>query len=848
MRTFSLTTLVLAIAIGMLLLVSIFFVSANYISSQNAIERETSKTLSYRNKIAEIYMKDSLHTSTRAITEIASQFHLRGQLSQDRLDNIIKKLSDFPASQDGRYTDILALVKPNQKLIRNLSSPLAPKSREILSHYLSREQMTEHWRLVTVSNEKGKVGALIKSVGIVEKEYGQVLAYIVFGTSLAKNSPITNSIQQNAEVDGMELLNEDIVLTTPFQGVINNKETSYKSQTKEISLNAGSEKLFIRSYMKSAAHEELDAAYQKNLLMMVLISGVSILIAFVLIRKITLTSFRHLLDYSEELQKKTGTAHYEPGSIVEFNALGKALEEMMASVQKSQLALQESERTQRDILNNTSSVIYMKDLGGRYLFINSVFEKLFNLSNQDIIGKTDFDIFPRPNAEEFRANDQEVIETGELIEFEETAKNDDGEHHYISVKFPLKHADGRIYALCGISTDITERISLEEQVRRSQKMEAIGQLTGGIAHDFNNILGIVLGNLQLLQFTLPDDDEAQSSIEKAISGVQRGTDITRKLLGFSRKDKGSIVQTSVSEIIENLTDLISKSLTASINIVTDLDPEIWKVNVNPGDLQDAILNISLNAKDAMPEGGVLVIETNNKVLDKAYTKRNPGVKEGEYVMITISDTGTGISREIKEKIFEPFFTTKEQGRGTGLGLSLVYGFVQRSGGHIKIYSEAGKGTSIRIYLPRSDKDTIEETGTPVIQSAPPTGNETILVVDDEEALLEVAETYLTRLGYKVLTAISGSDALNILYKHQDIDMLFSDIIMPGKINGYQLATSCREKYPSIKILLTSGFTKEREKYEGGGSPFLNTLSKNILNKPYNQDELAQAIRDVLDKN
>jgi len=398
-----------------------------------------------------------------------------------------------------------------------------------------------------------------------------------------------------------------------------------------------------------------------------------------------------------------------------------------------------------------------------------------------------------------------------------------------------------------LATDITERKQLERQVQRSQKMDAIGQLTGGIAHDFNNILGIVMGNLELLTEVIPSDDNAANYVKNALKGVNRGTEITRKLLGFSGRNTQKSQITPVNDFISNIEDLIAKSLTTSIKVETHLADDIWAVDINPGDLEDTLLNLSLNARDAMPNGGTLVIETVNKTLNNDYLQSNPDDQSGDYVMISVSDTGIGMSDEVRDKVLEPFFTTKAHGKGTGLGLSMVYGFVQRSGGHLKIYSEIDKGTVIRLYLPRAKGPVDNTSPENPIRTQLPQGTETILVVDDEEALRAVASTRLKAFGYNILEAQNGVHALKIIKENKNIDLLFTDIVMPGTMDGYQLSLAALKTRPNLKVLVTSGFTKRQGNFFQKNKTILAHLHENLLNKPYNKAELAIAIRKTLDQ-
>ena len=398
---------------------------------------------------------------------------------------------------------------------------------------------------------------------------------------------------------------------------------------------------------------------------------------------------------------------------------------------------------------------------------------------------------------------------GESSFFEFRGSSEHLPQYFSSSFVPIKDEKGAVQRLMGITVDLSETKANENALRRSQKMDAIGQLTGGIAHDFNNILGIIMGNLELLKTKLSGDESALERIEKALKGTQRGADITRKLLRFSRDKAQEDQLICANDIISNIDDLVAKSLTVAIEIQTHLSEGLWPIRVDPGDLEDAILNLSLNAKDAMPEGGTLIIETTNKVLDESYVKSNPESRSGEFIMISVSDTGTGMSEDVKERVLEPFFTTKEQGKGTGLGLSMVYGFIQRSGGHIKIYSELGEGTALHLFLPRErngedNKDTKQRSPINL-----PRGTETILIVDDEDALLDIASEYLSPLGYTLLTANNAKKALAIIKENNTINLVFSDIIMPGDMDGYHLAEASIKAYPNLKVLLASGFTKKR---------------------------------------
>ena len=508
-----------------------------------------------------------------------------------------------------------------------------------------------------------------------------------------------------------------------------------------------------------------------------------------------------------------------------------------------------AEQRTRNFAESSSDWFWEMDADLRFTYLSKQFEEATKLKIADIIGIRRWERPSQQGKSELWANHKSDMEAARPFKnFEYSAMLENGETLQLSISgVPVFDANGIFAGYHGSTTDITHRKDLEEQIRRSQKMEAVGQLTGGIAHDFNNILAIVLGNLHILERILPSDEKALDRIDKATKGALRGADLARKLLGFSRTDAGGVSVISINAFIENLEDLIAKSLTASINVETALADNLWRVEINSGDLEDVILNLSLNARDAMPEGGLLYIETMNKTLDEDYFRRNPDGQPGEYVMISVGDTGAGMSQEIQEKVFEPFYTTKEQGKGTGLGLSMVYGFIQRSNGHIKIYSEIGKGTTFRLYLPRAIKPAKNQIDTEFEVENLPTGTEKILVVDDEDDLLDIAVFYLNELGYETIKAENGKQALEILSQAHDIDLLFSDVVMPGGLDGYQLALAVHELYPKFRVLCTSGFTKKQADLDLGEDEYLINLNNNLLSKPYNMTELAYAIHRTLNE-
>jgi PAS domain S-box-containing protein len=393
-----------------------------------------------------------------------------------------------------------------------------------------------------------------------------------------------------------------------------------------------------------------------------------------------------------------------------------------------------------------------------------------------------------------------------------------------------------------IGRDITERMALESQLRQAQKMEAVGQLTGGVAHDFNNILTVIIGMTELLSDVLGGDQKLGPIVQAIDEAASRGAQLTQRMLAFARKQPLQARNIDLNEIIGRAAVMLRRTIGEDVAVKLALAEGLWPALADPAQIEDVILNLAVNARDAMPNGGQLVIETSNIYLDEQYAAQNLEVAAGDYVSVVVTDSGTGMPPEVVERVFEPFFTTKEVGRGTGLGLSMVYGFVKQSRGHVKIYSEVGHGTSIKLYLPRATATVEERVEGPAARlTANPGGDEMILVVEDSATVRQVTVGILRGLGYRVQEAEDGHAALAILKEAGEIDLLFTDLIMPNGIDGQELLRRARALRPGLKALFTSGYSEQFLKGRGPGEAGVP-----LLNKPYRTRSLAEAVRGVLD--
>jgi PAS domain S-box-containing protein len=392
-----------------------------------------------------------------------------------------------------------------------------------------------------------------------------------------------------------------------------------------------------------------------------------------------------------------------------------------------------------------------------------------------------------------------------------------------------------------IGRDLTEKQAAEAQFRQAQKMDAVGQLTGGVAHDFNNILTVITGTIGILGDAVADRPELASIARLIDDAAERGAQLTKHLLAFARKQPLQPREVDVNALAMEAAKLLHPTLGEQIEVSPKLSEDAWPALADPNQLTTAILNLALNARDAMPNGGKLTLETRNVYLDEGYASIHSDITVGNYVMIAVSDTGTGIPPENLEKVFDPFFTTKDVGKGTGLGLSMVFGFVKQSGGHVKIYSEVGHGTSVKIYLPRASG--LQETASEAEASSTMRGgNETILVVEDDALVRKYVITQIASLGYGTLQAANATEALKLVESGVPIDLLFTDVIMPGGMNGRQLVEAATQLRPTLRVLFTSGYTENAIVHHGRLDAGVLLLAK-----PYRKPELARMIRVALSR-
>jgi PAS domain S-box-containing protein len=483
--------------------------------------------------------------------------------------------------------------------------------------------------------------------------------------------------------------------------------------------------------------------------------------------------------------------------------------------------------------------VVITDRDGKIEYVNPEFTKVTGYTRAEAVGQNPRILKSGHTTPEQYAELWNAISTGGVWRGELLNKKKNGELFWeLASIAPVKEGE-KITNFVAVKEDITERREIEEQLRQSQKMQAVGQLTGGIAHDFNNLLAIVMGNLQLLQERLSGDAKAREYLDDALWSAKRGGELTHRLLAFARKQPLKPAVIDLNDVVRGMTELLRRTLGASIRIEESLAPNLWKAFADRGELENALVNLAVNSRDAMRSAGTLTLETRNAVLDEDYAEQYEEVTPGEYVLLAVADTGTGMPPEIMQRAFEPFFTTKEVGQGSGLGLSMVYGFVKQSGGHVSIYSRVGQGACVKLYLPRAPSTPVgrEEDSSDVFPED--LGNKVVLVVEDEAKLRKVAVKMLDRLGLQSMQAETAKDALELL-ADTHVDVLFTDIELPGGMNGTALADVAHHLYPEIKVLFTTGYARETTLHERG----LHERAPWLL-KPYSHQDLARELKALL---
>ena len=532
-------------------------------------------------------------------------------------------------------------------------------------------------------------------------------------------------------------------------------------------------------------------------------------------------------------------AHKSPsGEVERFSTVSRDVTER----KRAEEALHESEARYRALFESAAEGILVADLEARRLkYANPAICKMLGYSEEELMRLGVADIHPKESLGHVAAEFEAQTRGERTLASALPCLRKDGTVFYADVVATCAVIDGRP-CLIGFFTDVTDRRNLEEQLRQAQKMEAVGRLAGGVAHDFNNLLTVIGGNAELAASTPQLPPDAHRHLSEITQATERAAHLTRQLLAFSRRQALEPRVVSLNDVLSNMDKMLRRLIAENIEFTTRPAKDLWAVCVDVGQIEQVVVNLAVNARDAMPDGGRLVLETANADLDEEYARSHSDVTPGHYVMLVVSDTGVGMANEVKERIFEPFFTTKEMGKGTGLGLPTCYGIVKQSGGHIWVYSEPGKGTTFKIYLPRVEKEPGALPRREDTADLPPGGNETILLVEDDASVRAVASRILRDQGYTVLEAGNGEEALHVARRApgKTIHLVLTDVVMP-EMGGKELSQRLKALRPSVKVLFASGYTETAVVRNSAFEPGFA-----LLQKPFTKIALARKVREALD--
>jgi PAS domain S-box-containing protein len=520
-------------------------------------------------------------------------------------------------------------------------------------------------------------------------------------------------------------------------------------------------------------------------------------------------------------------------------AVGRVLDQVRTERQlaESQARLRASQERFEAFMNNSPTVAFLTDADGRLLYVNRTWEEHFGRGHSQWLGKTAEELWPAEIAALLRQHDREVLAAGKPLEVAETVPDARGSpRQWLVYKFPVPDASGP-RLLGGIALDVTEKKKLETQLAQAQRLESIGVLAGGVAHDFNSLLTVILGNAELLLLDLPPDDPARELLGEITKAGELAALLVRQLLAFSRRQICVPQVLDLNSLVTETEKILRRHVGPDIYMTAALDPALYRVKADPGQLEQVLMNLVFNARDAMPAGGHLVIETRNTVLDEPYAESHPPARPGPFAVLAVADSGVGMDETVKSHLFEPFFTTKEPGKGTGLGLSTVYGVVTQAGGHVEVSSSLGHGSTFRVYLPRAE----DPTALPMTPGdAPPSacGHETVLLVEHEEKSRRMARYVLETHGYTVLQARDGREAVQVFQRHRgEVHLLLTDVVTPT-MSGRKLAEQLMAQRPGMKVLYLSDYVNVAQ---------IRSEDATVLAKPVSVSTLTRKVRDVLDE-
>lgn len=798
----------------------------------------------------------------------------------DLLD-IIGTATDFPL-------DILFLVTPDDVVVANASSPFF-NSEPVLPMIIKRKMsLLSKGKLLHLQNSGTDLTVQVRAVSLLNEKSGKVMGTLFGGVVFNDNITLLKKMGRETKSKAILLLSGNSYLGSTERkesetaGIMlkSNIETNKAPLPLPNYLTRASENLILSPRMPLSDDDSADLqvvfAIESEILSdiknsymakaITLLAGATLFMGLIIfyVRSLTYTPLKHLLKYSDDISSGRMGSNYEPGKIKEFNQLGRAIESMVLGLQRAnrqlqrdvmartraEIALKESEAHLRTVVETIPDLVWLKDETGVYLSCNKRFEQLFGATQEEIVGKTDYDFVAKDLADFFRQHDKNAMAAGgPCMNEEQVTFASDGHREYLeTIKTPMFTDSGNLVGVLGIARDITDRVEaekerkrLESQLMQSHKMEAIGTMAGGIAHDFNNILAAILGYTEMAKHDIPEFNPARQSLEQVLKAGTRAKELVSHILSFSRVSDQNRNHSylDMAKITDEVLSFQRSILPSTISIETDIEPHCGSVFGNPIQLHQVLMNLCSNAYQAMESGGILRVGLKRVELSTEDLQDEMRIEPGTYVLLSVSDSGAGISGKIIDRIFDPYFTTKEVGKGTGMGLAVVIGIVKNHRGFVRVKSEINQGSTFEVYFPSEEDAAVIEGKSDEMEI--PRGSERILFVDDEKMIADLGKARLEGLGYKVTAVESSEDALRVFEGDPDgFDLVITDQTMP-RLAGSDLSQKILMIRPEMPIILCTGYSSIMDEVRAQKIGI-----KEYVMKPYRTEEIARVIRKVMD--
>lgn len=857
--------------VNIYLIVTILFFTAgilawSYHTALQAVEQQLFKSFNQSLSIAESMFVREGDLLTIALSEVKLNKNLLAELSSAPTQEANKTFRD--------YTDMRAVFRPDIFFITTLekkvwldSSSSILELQTLLPVIAKRaREFTAKPEIVRLKNNNMHITALLRSEYLTLED-GKVLGILVSGTILNDNAHFFNQIKERTKSSSTFLLSNfnNVIAYSSTQPDIRSTVENFllKSTNVEIPktgkiihfnntllylghllLDNSPTGLYIGITIDRKSAEDLQSSFIYKGGVLIAFMAVFIIISQILLRRLLIPAINNILNYTEVVSTGHIENIYTPGNVSEFNRIGKAMMKMVDSITEAHKDLKDKEENLSITLNSIGDGVISTDAEGMVTRMNPIAEKLTGWSIAEAFGKPMTEVFIILHAQTREPVEnpiEKVLATGKTVGLANhtvLVAKDNSSYQIADSAAPIRSEQGNILGVVLVFRDVTEEHALQKQLQHSQRMDAIGQLAGGVAHDFNNMLGGIIGASELLQLRISNDSRAKELNNMVIKTSERAADLVRKLLAFARKQRVASSSIDVHRIINDSVNLLEHTIDKRINIKVQLEADEYSVIGDPSQLQSAIINLGINAADAMPDGGTIEINSKTIELDSAYCQASQfDLSPASYLEISIRDNGTGISDDELHKIFEPFFTTKEQGKGTGLGLAAVFGTIQQHQGAINVYSEPGKGTVFHILLPLVKSSECEQ---PNLNISPIRGSGKILIIDDEQIMRITAQAILEDLGYETVLASNGQEGIDLFKNnHNDYDLVLLDMVMPI-MNGRDCFAKIQEIDPNARVILASGFSREEDVEKMKAQGLCDYISK-----PYRSITLSQAVHKAL---